>query len=195
MKKYFTILILVVISAFAACDTFALEPLTSVVQQEQNKAIKNDPVIKSILINKLADYDKVEKYFSIYQQQFGKKKDLENLGMFRFGERIYLDYDEYFSSVEWIERDGEVSLSITPNSQMYDSDVPNVLMARSFHSFSLLKERFSSDYRWRNEASLEAQYQCHFTFAGMYKVPWNIEPFRTETNAWSWNMITHKCNP
>lgn len=84
MKKYFTILILVVISAFAACDTFALEPLTSVVQQEQNKAIKNDPVIKSILINKLADYDKVEKYFSIYQQQFGKKKDLENLGMFRF---------------------------------------------------------------------------------------------------------------
>ncbi|WP_107841760.1 DUF2599 domain-containing protein [Metasolibacillus meyeri] len=107
-------------------------------------------------------------------------------------EALYLTYDEYFSKVEWRTRNGVVSLSITPKSSL-TSVSGNVLMARAFHSFSLLEAKYKSDSRWKNGGSLSAQYHCHVLAAGALKTPWNLEPHRTETGIWK--VIGGACNP
>ena len=160
---------------------------------ENHVDVTKDPIIESLLENNIATKEQIDTYKDSYLNgtyaQFGLRDD-----SYTPMADVYLTYNDYFSNVSWITRNGLVSLSITPKSGMF-SDNGNVAMARAFHSFSLLKERFGSDSRWKNEGSLSAQYHCHFMFAGMNKTPWNLEPHRTETNPWSWNMITKRCNP
>ena len=92
-------------------------------------------------------------------------------------------FNDYFNSVQWITRDGVLSLSI---------DHKNVQLSKVDDSFSEIEARFSSDPNWRNRDSLYAQYYCHVIFAQL-KNPWNIEPHRTET---SWiQMLLTGCNP
>lgn len=104
-------------------------------------------------------------------------------------------FNDYFKSVKWIQRNNEISLSIQPNSLLLSSDCSsgNLLMARAAHAFRLLSQRYSRDPRWRNEASLSAQFHCHVIFAGGAKTPWNIEPHRTESNLFI--VILRGCNP
>lgn len=104
-------------------------------------------------------------------------------------------FNDYFKSVRWITRDGVVSLSIQPAYLLTRAANPNgnVLMARASHAFSLLEDRFSGDYRWDHTDSMEAQFHCHVLLAGDFKTPWNIEPFRTESDLVK--VMAAKCNP
>lgn len=104
-------------------------------------------------------------------------------------------FDDYFESVRWITRDGVVSLSIQPTYLLTSAANPNgnILMARAFHAFSWLEDRFSSDYRWDHTDSMAAQFHCHVLLAGDFKTPWKIEPFRTESNLMK--VMAAKCNP
>lgn len=137
-------------------------------------------------------------YKKFYEKKFSVSENRIDNTRLAFGKPVYLTYDDYFTSVRWITRDGIVSLSATPNPKMFDFSGPaqgNIAMARAFHSFKLLEDKFNSDYRWKNRASMSAQYHCHFMFAGISKIPWNLEPHRTESNSWSWNILTNRCNP
>jgi len=92
-------------------------------------------------------------------------------------------FSDYFNTVEWITRDGVVSLSI---------DHKFVPLWKIRDSFNILKSIFESDSEWKNEDSLYSQYACHVQFA-VFKNPWNLEPHRTETGFWS--MTFGFCNP
>ena len=109
-----------------------------------------------------------------------------------------LDYskfkvEDYFSKVEWIERDGVTSLSIYPKAYVIYTPTGHDFVKHIKTSFKLLEEKYGTDVQWKNGKSLESQYSCHVNFAGTSKVPWNIEPHRTTTD--SWQMILSKCNP
>ncbi len=144
--------------------------------------------------------DQIDFYKDIYAQTFSESEiqafsDSETQAALDGPSRaaVELTYDEYFSKVEWITRNGVVSLSITPKSTLTNVNNANALMARAFHSFSLLEKKFKSDSRWKNGGSLSAQYHCHVLAAGAAKTPWNLEPHRTETGLWK--VIKGKCNP
>lgn len=66
-------------------------------------------------------------------------------------------------------------------------------MAQVNYAFSLLKDKLSSSPHWNNTDSMFAQFHCHAMFAGDNKIPWNIEPWRTESNLVK--VIAAKCNP
>ncbi len=104
-------------------------------------------------------------------------------------------FSDYFTKVEWINRNGEISLSIYPTEKLFGKTYnnPNVLMAHVDYAFSLLKNQYSSSSYWNNADSMYAQFHCHAMFAGENKIPWNIEPWRTESNLT--NVIAAKCNP
>lgn len=40
---------------------------------------------------------------------------------------------------------------------------------------------------------MQAQFHCHVTTVGKLKNPWNIEPWRTESNLLK--VIAARCNP
>ena len=104
-------------------------------------------------------------------------------------------FNDYFSSCQWINRNGVISLSIQPTSKLLSSGNVNgnVLAARASRAFTLLKNKYSSSSYWKNTASMEAQFHCHVLAAGGMKTPWNIEPHRTESN-WA-KVFAAKCNP
>lgn len=180
-------------STIMAMERYPINETDTIITEHLQK----DPIISSILQQGLATPEQIDFYQTQYSNLTTLDKLNDSLSTAKTMSRssVYLTYNEYFTNVRWIVRDGITSLSITPNKKMFDASNANVLMARAFHSFSLLEDRFSSDYRWRNGASLSAQYHCHVIFAGMKKTPWNLEPHRTESNPWSWNMLTKRCNP
>ncbi|MGT2756962.1 DUF2599 domain-containing protein [Streptococcus ovuberis] len=105
-------------------------------------------------------------------------------------------YSDYFNSnTGWVSRSDGITLSCHYNSSamFINSDNPNARAANYSNAFRLLKDRHSSSPHWKNTASMEAQFLCHaFTIAN-FKNPWNIEPWRTETNLN--RVILAGCNP
>lgn len=93
------------------------------------------------------------------------------------------NFDLYFDSAGWIDRDGVIALSIHHKTVPYDQ-IPA--------AFSELESRFSSDPEWRNRDSLYMQFMCHVNFAPN-KNPWNIEPHRITTSYLQ--HILNGCNP
>jgi hypothetical protein len=92
-------------------------------------------------------------------------------------------YSDYFNSIEWIQRDGVLSLSI---------DHKYVPLWNIADSFSIIENLFGGSSFWQNRDSLYSQYMCHVQFAPS-KNPWNIEPSRTES---SWFVtVLNGCNP
>lgn len=45
----------------------------------------------------------------------------------------------------------------------------------------LKRSAYSYDSRWNNEESLKKQFFCHVRY-GSLKTPWNIEPWKKNTN-------------
>lgn len=142
-------------------------------------------------------------YLEIYNAAFAKqtnsykvmyRDDNITMDMLRASIKTYT-YNEYFKSVKWITRNGIVSLSITPSNKLYGSTYnnANVLAVHAATAWNLLYKKHKSNSKWKNTASLEAQFNCHVIYAGSKKIPWNIEPHRTETN---WAIVVAKaCNP
>ena len=129
-----------------------------------------------------------------------------------FGEETSITYDEteflkaykiirretlkdYFSEIYWLSRDVGISLSLTPTSKLFSSENDSVYlwMARCIHAFYLLEEEYGEDENWDNPDSLKPQFHCHSIYAGSRKVPWNIEPYRTETDFLT--IILYQANP
>lgn len=92
--------------------------------------------------------------------------------------------NDYFSDISWLMREEGISLSFTPTELMFpegNGDV-NFWMARCIHAFALTEEAYSVDVNWDHPDSLKPQFHCHTIYARQNKVPWNIEPYRTETS-------------
>ena len=105
------------------------------------------------------------------------------------------NYSHYFNSAKWITRSGKISLSIDyKSSGMYiKGNNANAQAANVENAFRLLKNKHGSHKNWKNTASMNAQFHCHAITIGKLKNPWNIEPWRTESNLF---IVTLKgCNP
>lgn len=92
--------------------------------------------------------------------------------------------NDYFTDISWLMREEGISLSFTPTDLMFpdgNADV-NLWMARCIHAFALTEEAYSMDVNWDHPDSLKPQFHCHTIYARQNKVPWNIEPYRTETS-------------
>lgn len=100
---------------------------------------------------------------------------------------------KYFDSIKWINRSGEISLSIMPSEQFKRLPTDNSKYGAAIEeSWGIIIRNYSSDSRWKNTTAMKGQYRCHAWFAKS-KYPWNIEPHRTETN---FDKIVAKlCNP
>ncbi|WP_287457589.1 DUF2599 domain-containing protein [Thomasclavelia sp.] len=154
--------------------------------------------------NENPSYLSDEEYLDIYNAAYAGKSnvykstyrdDKITMDSLRASIKTYT-YSEYFKSVKWITRNGVVSLSITPSNKLFGSTYnnnANILALQAATAWNLLYKKHKSSSKWKNTASLEAQFNCHVMFAGPNKVPWNIEPHRTESN-WA-VVIAHGCNP
>ncbi|MGT2715478.1 DUF2599 domain-containing protein [Streptococcus respiraculi] len=102
----------------------------------------------------------------------------------------------YFkSNTGWVKRSDGITLScyFYPAAMFIGGENPNAKAANFSNAFRLLKARHSSSPNWKNTASMEVQFLCHAFTIGRLKNPWNIEPWRTDTNLTS--VIAHGCNP
>lgn len=92
--------------------------------------------------------------------------------------------EDLFEETGWFDRGEFYSLKFMPRPCMFDYNNDDVYtwMARCIRGFILAKEKYSGDDLWDHEASLVPQYHCHTIYAGSKKVPWYIEPHRTETD-------------
>lgn len=102
---------------------------------------------------------------------------------------------DYFSDISWITREEGISLSLTPREILFPESNKNELiwMARCIHAFEMIESEYSADENWDNPESLRPQFHCHAIYARQEKMPWNIEPFRTETDFIK--IIISKGNP
>ena len=104
---------------------------------------------------------------------------------------VRYSFEDYFEQVEWIVRDGVVSLSIYPSAYLLEWSEEEE--AKGIASFLCLVERYGEDDAWQNTEAMKAQYLCHQRLARGFKVPWNIEPHRTECDLQQ--TISAMCNP
>lgn len=101
---------------------------------------------------------------------------------------------KYFEKIQWITRNGVVSLSIYPTKEFSSGTYGHsYLFAMAEESWGIIVRNYSNNSKWKNTLSLKQQYKCHVIYARNAKVPWNIEPHRTETNFA--NVIKKGCNP
>lgn len=112
--------------------------------------------------------------------------------------RFGIDYskfgkDDYFEKIEWIDRKGILSLSIYPKFPAFKKGDGKLDEQRIKHSFDVIESEYAVDEKWNNTDSMRVQYECHVYFAGDGKVPWNIEPHRTESRFLE--TVLNSCNP
>ncbi|MGN7385472.1 DUF2599 domain-containing protein [Sporosarcina sp. SAFN-015] len=101
--------------------------------------------------------------------------------------------DHYFEKIEWIDRQGTISLSIYPKFPAFKKENGKLDEQRIQHSFDVIESEYGIDEKWNNTNSMRMQYECHVYFAGEGKVPWNIEPHRTESRFLE--TVLKSCNP
>lgn len=103
-------------------------------------------------------------------------------------------YSDYFSSVQWISRDGAISLSIYPKAILTTSlPAGNLGYAHIGNSYNKLYARHQNDGNWYNSSGMSNQYICHAQWAGGYKTPWNLEPWRSDPGYAG--TVAKACNP
>lgn len=141
------------------------------------------------------EYTKFEHLYDLYTNKFGPQM-APNSSVFETRDigGIKTAYSDYFSNCEWISRSGEISLSIYWKDYLFEgNDSANILMYKAGKAWSALLKRHVSAEEWDNTDSMEAQFHCHVMTIGSLKKPWNIEPWRTETDI---NVvISCGCNP
>lgn len=105
-------------------------------------------------------------------------------------------YSHYFKTqTTWLTRSNGITLSVhyKPDAMFISTDNANVMAANAANAFDVLKNRHSTQTPWKNTASMSAQFHCHVLTVGKLKNPWNLEPWRTETNLIK--TIAKGCNP
>ena len=108
---------------------------------------------------------------------------------------IKTGYWDYFQSAYWLTRDDGITLSLYYTTYLFEGNGnnPNVLMYKAGLAFDALYNHWRSNSNWNNTDSMSAQFHCHVTTIGQLKKPWNIEPWRTESNLAL--VIAAGCNP
>lgn len=91
----------------------------------------------------------MQAYASLYSGTTYEYKEAPEVNLADYyNTRIELtgSFSDYFTKVEWINRNGEISLSIYPTDKLFGKTYnnPNVLMANVDYAFSLLENRYSS---------------------------------------------------
>lgn len=108
---------------------------------------------------------------------------------------IKTGYWDYFESAYWLTRDDGITLSIYYSTYLFNGNDgnQNVLMYKAGLAFDALYNHWKSNSNWNNTESMRAQFHCHVTTIGQLKKPWNIEPWRTESDLTK--VIVAGCNP
>ena len=95
-------------------------------------------------------------------------------------------YHDYFEYSWWRQRDYDGTqkwcLSIEPKAS-YSWQEPNA----SQYAWNIIYNMHGQSSRWDNTLSMEKQFMCHAHFAGGWKTPWNLEPWRTNVNPFTCN--------
>lgn len=92
-------------------------------------------------------------------------------------------YNDYFEYSKWYADDrgdapeNEYYLSVMPKSNSMWQE-PN----GAENAWNRLYYMHGQSSHWYNTASMEKQFLCHAHFAGGWKTPWNLEPWRTNVN-------------
>lgn len=85
------------------------------------------------------------------------------------------NFSVYFSSGQWITRNGVVSLSLYPiNPKTWSTIAVG-------YAWDAVTAMYSSSSNWRNASVMREQFYCHALFAA-WKTPWNLEPSKTSIN-------------
>ncbi len=108
---------------------------------------------------------------------------------------IYPQYkfSDFFYSSGWINRNGEISLSIEVNKNGNGWYIPSSSTDILDTSWSLLYYKHSGDQYWYNVQGLFHQYDCHYSFVWAIKTQWNIEPWRPNVGYSA--TVQAGCNP
>ena len=102
------------------------------------------------------------------------------------------NYEDYFHSSSWIERDSLISLSLNPKPLLWESGMLERTSIRN-DSWQKVLDKHQEDSQFYNENGMKDQYYCHFDFAKGNKVPWNIEPSRPDVGYIL--TVLNACNP
>jgi len=130
------------------------------------------------------------KEFKMYYVEYSGINQRKSLAAFPTNFSHY-----YNGSTGWLYRTEGISLSIDykPSAMYVGGNNPNAQAANAANAFTVLKNKYGSDVRWKNTASMEAQFHCHVVTIGKLKNPWNIEPWRTQSDLIK--VILDRCNP
>ena len=109
--------------------------------------------------------------------------------------RATSSFSTYFDSskTKWVNRSDGITLSCYYKPKAIFTSLANATMVNAQKAFDQLKKKYSSSKNWKNTQSMQAQFHCHVTTVGKLKNPWNIEPWRTESNLIK--VIAARCNP
>lgn len=150
---------------------------------------KKNPIITN---EDIAEYESALEMFSIISESIPTRTAVSTSNPFNFPG--YYSY-YYKNQTAWITRDGKISLSVhyKPDEMFPSLPNGNVTLAYAANAFNVLKYKHIGNTPWNNTASMEAQFHCHYTTIGKLKNPWNLEPWRTQTNLAL--TIAAGCNP
>ncbi len=141
------------------------------------------------------DYSEFEYVYSLYYEIGGVQLADPNDILRNPLDDLLSAYSDYISSGKFISRGDGPSLSLTWKDYLFDqrADNANMLAAKAGIAWNNIVWKHSNHPMWDNPQSMEKQWHCHVIFAGESKNPYNIEPWRTETNLA--NVINYRCNP
>lgn len=102
-------------------------------------------------------------------------------------------WSSYFDQAMWITRDGKISLSLKPKSNVRDS---KSVKDQAWNIISGTYTGFGGHANWpkesKNVKTFKWQYDCHYYFAND-KDAWNLEPWRSASSYAA--VVAKKCNP
>ena len=189
--------IFIIFCLFLSC-TFVVSA-----QNNNDEIFKNDDIItKEEALESMTDKDISEilkKYHSYNEKGVCNYSNIEitqkDIQEFREAYALFPDdYNHYFKSTKWVNRPDGITLSCTYKEEgmFLKGATANAQAANVNNAFRLLKNKHGKDKQWKNTESMLAQFHCHAVTIGKIKNPWNIEPWRTETNV---VVISKRCNP
>lgn len=213
MKKKSKIVNGLVLTVFLVIFSF---PMRGVSAQEEDVAfgLKEE---KSLIIQTNSTYDDEEiiELLKLYHQSENDEKEpqitSEDIREFKehynsYSSNSYSDsllrvsfpgyYSYYYTTkTTWLTRSDGITLSVhyIPEHMYIGGNNPNVQAANAANAFDVLTNRHIFDHYWKNTKSMSAQFHCHVVTIGALKNPWNLEPWRTETDLFK--TMLKSCNP
>lgn len=152
------------------------------------------------LIHELYYSDYSDEEFDLLYDKYAEKYGHQNIlpedrtGISLYAVDIPTNYSSYFEKSYFYSRSDGMTLGVWWKDFLFENDNNmNLVMAKAGKAWTALENKHKTNAFWRNGDSLEAQFHCHAATVGMLKKPWNIEPWRTETNVFL--CMLAGCNP